>query len=117
MARRRGVSNAERLALDMFNVTATGTVVAASVFVYSVAFTLSDSTTSGKFSLGDSTASADLLKETSRIDFKVGSANASGQGSVIEQYSYNPPLFIANNLCWTVSTGIASVSISYLAAS
>lgn len=117
MARIRGLSNAERLASYLANVTATGAVVAAPCVVYRVAFTLSDSTTSGKLSIGDTSAAADLVKESTRFDLKVGTAGASG--NVVNQHNldFNPPLAIGTQLFWAVSTGIASVSVSYIPAS
>lgn len=117
MSRRRNPNNAERLASDLANVTATGAVVAAPCFVWSALITLSDSTTSGRLSLGDTTAAADLVKESTRVDLKVGTAGASGNANPQTQVNFMPPLNVANQLMFANSTGIASVSVSYIAAS
>lgn len=117
MARRRGLGDADRLALDLANATATGAIVAAACFVYTMEFTLSDGTTSGKLSFGDTTAAADLVKETTRWDVKIGTAGASGNGDNHDQLYFMPPLYIANQLFFANSTGITAASVSYIAAS
>lgn len=117
MARRRGPSNMERLAFDMANVTATGAVVAAPCFVYACDFTLTDGTTTGKFSIGDTTAAADLVKESTRLDFKIGTAGSSGNSDCHDLLQFNPPVYIANQLFFANATGVNSVSVAYLAAS
>lgn len=117
MARRRGLANADRLALDLATVTATGAVVASPCFVYAIHSTLSNSTVSGSFSIGDTTAAADLVLEKTRIDMKFGSSAASANSEWHSPRYYNPPLYIANQLFFANSTGMASVSVEYLAAS
>lgn len=116
MARRRGLGNAERVALDLKNVTATGAVVAAPCFVYSLDVMLSDQTVSGKLSIGDTTAASDLVLESTRLDFKLSEGAASALCDRVQR-NFFPPLFIANQLFFANSTGINSVSVSYLAAS
>lgn len=117
MARRRGLGNADRLALDIANVTATGAVVAAPCFVYEIIATLTNSTTSGRLSIGDTTAAGDLVLEKTRVDLKIGSAAASGNSMWMNPRYFNPPLYVANQLFFANSTGIASVSVQYIAAS
>lgn len=117
MARTRGPSDAERLALDFITVTATGAVVATPCFLYSMDWTVSDTSVSGLFSIGDTTAAADLVKESARMDMKFGDTVASGCTDVHDNFSFNPPVYIQNQLFWAVSTGIRSISFSYLAAS
>lgn len=115
--RARGPSDAERLALDFITVTATGTVISAPCFIYSMDYTLSDTSVSGLFSFGDTTASADLAKESTRMDIKSNCTVASGTEDLHDNWTFMPPLIIQNTLCFNVATGIRSVSFSYLAAS
>lgn len=115
--RARGPSDAERLALDFVTVTATGTVIASPCFVYSMDYTLSDTSVSGLFSFGDTSASADLVKESSRMDIKTNCTVASGTEDVHDNWTFNPPLIIQTTLCFNIATGIRSVSFSYLSAS
>lgn len=115
--RARGLSNAERLAVDLICVTATGAVVAAPCFVYAVEWTLTDSSVSGLFSIGDTTSTADLVKESTRLDLKVGMTVASGATDSHDNFTFNPPVAIQNQLFFSNATGIGSVSVTYLAAS
>lgn len=117
MARRRGLGDADRLAVDLATVTATGAIVAAPCFVYSIDFSLSDATVSANMSIGDTTAAADLVKESTRLDLKIGTAGASGNVDCHDNLIFNPPIYIANQLFFANSTGVASVSVAYLAAS
>jgi hypothetical protein len=116
MGIRRGLTASERVSADFVNVTSTGTVLPFPCYVYRIALTLSDSTTSGKLSIGDSTASADLVKESTRLDLKVGTAGASGNANPQTVLELHPPLNIANQLFFNNSTGIASVSVTYISA-
>lgn len=119
MASRRGLNNSERFALDLKNVTATGAVVDVPCYIYAIYCSIDDSTTSGKLSVGNTTAVADLVKESTRIDFKVGTAGASGNfigDGVLRKHS-SPPLYCQDGFYWAVSTGIDSVSVEYFPAS
>ena len=117
MARRRGLGDAERLALDIATVTATGAVVATPCFVYAIHSTLTNSTTSGSLSIGNTTAAGDLVLESTRFDMKFGSSAASANSEWHYPRMFNPPLYVPNQLFFANSTGIASVSVTYLAAS
>ena len=115
MASRRGLSNQERLAVDIKNVTATGAIVAAPCYLYWVTCSIDDSTTSGLFSIGNTSAAADLIKESTRIDLKFGTAGASGNCNEQRQLIFSPPVYIETQLFYTLSTGIDAVSVGYLA--
>lgn len=119
--RARGPSNEERLALDFITVTATGAAINAPCFIYAVDWTVTDSSVSALFSLTDSTSTADMFKDTARWDMKLGMTVASGATDVHDNFSWNanggPPIAIQNGLYWCLSTGVRSVSVSYLAAS
>jgi len=117
MARVRGLNDSERLALDLATVTATGAIIAAPVFLYAVEWTLTDSSVSGLFSIGDTTANTDLVKESTRFDLKENMTVASGASDLHDNFAFNPPVYIANQLFFANATGIRSVSVSYLAAS
>lgn len=117
MARRRGPGDAERLALDFNSVSATGAVNSFATFLYYLDFVVTDGTTTGMFSIADTTASTDIPAETARYAFKVGTAASSGNSDNHDMFYFNPPLYFSRQLFWGVSTGITSVSVGYLAAS
>lgn len=116
MARRRGLGNMERVALDIAAVTATGAVVAAPCFVYSLDASLTDTNATGLFSIGDSTAAGDLVKESTKLNFRLGAGGASAVGHMVTR-NFNPPLYIANQLFFANATGVGHVGVSYIAAS
>lgn len=116
MASRRGMANSERLALNLANVTATGAVVAAPCYVYTLDASLSDTNATGVLSVGDSSAAGDLVKESTRLDFRLGNGGASAAGGILVR-NFIPPLYIATQLFFANSTGVNKVSVSYLAAS
>lgn len=117
MARRRGMSNQERLGGFLLNVTSTGTALAAPCFVYAVQSTLTATTATGSFSFGDSSASADLVKESTKWNMKFGTAGVSGQSEDHLIRQFMPPIYISQNLIWANATGINSVSFEYIPAS
>lgn len=110
MPRRRGPGNLDRFVVYMTNSTATGALVAAPCFLYSLDFKLSDGTTSGLLSFADTTAAGDVVLETARWDVKIGTAGASGNSDNHDPIAFNPPLNFQRNLYWANSTGIAAVN-------
>jgi len=117
MARRRGLSNQERLATLIATVTATGAVVSAPCFVYAIHSTLNATTATGFLSIGDTTAAADLVLESTRWDMKFGTSGVSGQTLDYVPRQFMPPLYISKQLFFANSTGINSVSVQYIPAS
>lgn len=62
MARRRGLGNSERLALDLSPITTTGAVIAVPSFVYSLDASLTDTNETELFNIADSTSTANTVK-------------------------------------------------------
>lgn len=117
MASRRGMSNGDRFAVDMACVTATGAVVNVPCYVYSIIARIEDSTTSGLGLVGNTTAVADLVKESTKISFKIGNAAATANSTPIDQMRFIPPLYCQNGLYFAASTGITAISVAYFPAS
>lgn len=115
MARRRGLGGGDRLALDIQGFTATGAVFTAPMFLYSIDASLSNTIATGLFTIGDSTASGDVQADGNYMEFRIP-ATTSGGGAMVTR-NFMPPLFISKQLNIVNSTGIGSVSISYLSAS
>lgn len=115
MARRRGLSNQERLASFLVNVTATGAVLSTPAFVYSLQCTLNATTATGLLCIADTTAAGDVaLEGAGRWDWKLGCAGVSGQTSDALIRQFMPPLYVGRSLYFANSTGINSVSIQYI---
>lgn len=122
MARFRGAGDIERLAVDFTSVTATGAVVSAPCFLYSVYATLDATSATGKLSFSDTTAAADVPLEATRWDLKFGSSAASANSEFHNLRYFSaigdgPPIAIQRQLFYALSTGITSFSCTYLAAS
>lgn len=113
MARRRGLSDQERLGLDIAGTTATGQLFGGPCFVYSIDASQSDTTTSGTFIIGDTTGTADLATDGHYMKFTMAASVSGGEGNL--QRNFNPPLFISKALFIQSSTGVQAVSVSYIA--
>ena len=105
------MNNAERLALDMATVSATATLVSAPCFVYSAVFSPTNTNTTGECSLADTSASADAIAESAKIQVRFGSQGASASVAPVVM-NFNPPLYIAQTLA-AGTTGV-QVSVTYL---
>ena len=115
MARRRGLSTPERLALDLATITATATIVSAPCFLYSAVFSLLNTNVTGIADLADTSASGDAYIELNRISVTFGSLGASGGANQPVVMNFNPPIYVAKTLALG-TTGV-KVSVTYLAAS
>lgn len=121
MGRRRGLGNAERYALDMANVSATGIVAGTAnvgIFVYSLDASMRSSSATATFSIADTTAAADVVKESKRLNFTLGAGGAAGFPDRLSR-NFMPPLYCERALYFANEAGgpIDNVSITYQAAS
>lgn len=120
MGMRRGLSNQDRLGVNMVAVTAAGYVLGANartpLFLYSVAVSKRNATASAQIILADTTSSGDTVADAILIVNLQGSTNATGGGENNFTQNFNPPVYIQDGLDLDITT-TADVSVSYLEAS
>ena len=115
MAGRRGLNNAERVALSMATVTADASLVEAPCFVYIIVASLIDTTTTGAVTIADSSASGDADKEVEKFEFKLGTALTSAGAPNGPLVINSPkPLYFAKT-CVADITNV-QVGVAYLPA-
>lgn len=112
MAQRRGTSNQERFGLNAATLSATGTILAAPMFLYSVVVSLNDTNATGDLVLADTSASA--VADITAGDFLgvrlgAGGVSAAGGGPVI--WSPPKPIYIGVGL--VASATNCEVSVAY----
>jgi len=116
MATRRGPTNQERLGVNATTLSATGTILSAPAFIYSVTVALNDTNSTGDAVLADASASAAAdITANDFLGVRLGAGGISAGDNTMYTQTYNPPVYVGLGL--VLSATNCECSVSYLDAS